>query len=182
LSAAHIRLANLSDLPELTWIYNRYVTDTHITFDTDPFTVDQRRPWFERFSETGPHRLLVAEVASQPVGYASSTEFRGKPAYRPSVETTIYLHPGFVGRGIGRVLYATLLESITVEKTVHRAYGGIALPNESSVALHESLGFALAGTFREVGLKFEKYWDVSWYERDVSGRDAAQRGDKADRS
>jgi len=173
LSEPCIRVAEPGDLPELVRIYNHYVTDTHITFDTGPFTVDQRHPWFQSFSETGPHRLLVAEAGSQPVGYASSTEFRAKPAYHPSVETTIYLDPSFIGRGVGRVLYAALLEAITDEKTVHRAYGGIALPNGRSVVLHESLGFTLAGTFREVGLKFGKYWDVSWYEKDVSGRDAA---------
>jgi len=170
LNVASIRVAEADDLPELVRIYNHYVTATHITFDIEPFTVDQRRSWFRSFSETGPHRLLVAEVACQLVGYTSSTDFRAKPAYDPSVETTIYLDPSFVGRGVGRVLYAALLESITHEKSAHRAYGGIALPNERSVALHESFGFTLAGTFREVGLKFGKYWDVSWYEKDVSGR------------
>jgi phosphinothricin acetyltransferase len=170
---ARIRSGREDDLAELVRIYNHYVTHTHITFDTEPFTVDQRRPWFEGFAECGPYRLLVAAVDARPVGYASSKEFRAKAAYHTSVETTIYLDPEFVGHGLGRMLYGELLSVLEAEPTVHRAYGGIAVPNESSVALHESLGFVLAGTFREVGLKFGRYWDVSWYEKDLSG--AARR-------
>lgn len=173
MTAARIRPAEQEDLPELVRIYNHYVTTTHVTFDTEAFTVDQRRPWFERFSESGPHRLLVAELAHQPVGYASSGEFRAKPAYGQSVETTIYLDPAFIGRGIGQRLYAALLDSIRSEEGVHRAYGGIALPNPGSIALHEGLGFSLVGTFREAGFKLGKYWDVSWYEKDLSGSRSA---------
>jgi phosphinothricin acetyltransferase len=167
-SDTRVRPAEECDLAELVRIYNHYVTNTHITFDTVVFTVEQRRPWFEKFSESGPHRLLVAEVESQPIGYASSGQHRPKPAYDQSVETTIYLDPLFTGRGIGRLLYGALLDTMRSEPNVHRAFGGIALPNQSSLALHEGFGFNLIGTFGEIGFKFEKYWDVSWYEKDVS--------------
>ena len=171
-SAPRIRPGEEGDLPELVRVYNHYVTTTHITFDTKAFTVDQRRPWFEGFSGSGPYRLLVAEVAHQPVGYTSSTQFREKPAYDQSVETTVYLDPAFVGRGIGQRLYRSLLDTLRSEESVHRAYGGIALPNPDSIALHERLGFGVVGTFREVGFKFGKYWDVRWYEKNVSERPA----------
>lgn len=162
-----IRCAAEADLPALVQIYNHYVAATHITFDIAPFTTDERRSWFAQFSESGPHRLLVAD-ASRIAGYASSSPFRPKPAYSCSVETTIYLAPEFTGHGLGRILYRTLLESLEEESSVHRAYGGIALPNPQSIALHQSLGFNLVGTFREVGFKLGKFWDVSWYERDLS--------------
>lgn len=168
LGEPRIRRATRADLPELVRIYNHYVTKTHITFDTAAFTVDERRPWFESFSPSGPYRLLVVEDSSQPVGYASGSEYKAKPAYRPSVETTIYLDPAFCGRGIGYVLYGRLLEELNAEDSIHRAYAGIALPNPQSMSLHERLGFRLIGTFREAGLKFGKYWDVSWYEKDLS--------------
>jgi len=173
IGATQIRPAREQDLPALVRIYNHYVTATHITFDTEPFTAAQRRPWFDAFSLRGPHRLLVAAVADRAVGYASSTRFRPKPAYDQSVETTIYLHPDFVGQGIGRRLYTHLLKAIRLEPSVHRAYGAIALPNPASIALHERLGFELVGTFREVGFKFEEYWHVSWFEKDVSSTHAA---------
>jgi len=170
MSASRIRKAEQEDLLGLVRIYNHYVTSTHVTFDTQVFTVEQRRPWLESFSPSGAHQLLVAEVGSQLVGYASSKQFRAKGGYDPSVETTIYLDPAFVGRGLGELLYSALLDRMQSERTVHRAYGGIALPNPGSIALHERLGFRLVGTFQEVGFKFGKYWDVSWYEKDVSAQ------------
>ena len=75
MSVPQIRFAAERDLPELVRIYNNYVTTTHATFDINPFTVDQRRPWFDSFSESGPHQLFIAEVADRPVGYASSQRF-----------------------------------------------------------------------------------------------------------
>jgi len=68
---------------------------------------------------------------------------------------------------IGYRLYAHLIEALQAEADVHRAYAGIALPNPGSIALHEHLGFKLAGTFHEVGSKFGKHWDVSWYEKEL---------------
>ena len=169
MSAHRIRSARAVDLADLVMIYNHYVTTSHVTFDTEPFAVEARRAWFESFSESGPHRLLVAEVDSRLAGYATSKEFRAKTAYRTSVETTIYLDPDNTGRGIGHALYAALIALMEADPGVHRAYAGIALPNDGSIRLHERLGFKNIGTFHEVGWKFGKYWDVCWFEADVSG-------------
>lgn len=169
MSSIRIRTATEASLPALVRLYNHYVTNTHITFDVSPLKAQERRGWFGGFSTTGPHRLLMAEDGGRPVGYASSSPFRPKPAYHRSVETTIYLDPGAAGRGIGLLLYGALLEALEAEPLAHRAYAGIALPNPGSIALHERLGFRLAGTFREVGFKFGQYWDVNWYEKDLSG-------------
>ena len=149
-------------------IYNHYVTRTHITFDTEPFAVGARTQWFTQFAATGPHRLYVAELEDGVVGYATSSPFKPKSAYRTSVETTIYLDPAHTGNGYGRILYGLLLDELTAEPSVHRAYGGVALPNPASVALHEDLGYTKVASYHEVGYKFEKYWDVDWYEMDVS--------------
>lgn len=164
-----IRTAREGDLPALVHIYNHYVANTHVTFDTEVFTPESRREWFDAFTESGPYRLFVAEVGGQLVGFASSSRFHRKAGYDRSVETTIYIDPAFVGRGLGNNLYTHLLESIHSDAVVHRAFGGIALPNASSVALHEQLGFKLAGTFHEVGFKFGKYWNVGWYEKKLPG-------------
>ena len=166
--AMEVRPATAGDLAACTAIYNHYVETTHMTFDTAPFTEEQRRPWFSQFAATGPHRLFVATDDSRGVvGYASSTPFRQKPAYATSVETTIYLAPDAAGRGIGRALYQRLLDTLA-EEDVHRAYAGIALPNRASVAFHEGLGFRLAGSYREVGHKLGRFWDVAWFERELA--------------
>ncbi len=165
---AVLRPGAQADLPRLVNIYNHYVVNTHSTFDVDRFTVESRSRWFEAFAATGPYRLLVAEIAGHLVGYASSCQFKPKPAYSTSVETSIYLDPEDLGRGIGRQLYGGLIELLQQESSVHRAYGGIALPNPESVALHERLGFRRVATYHEVGFKLGRYWDVSWYEKDVA--------------
>lgn len=167
----HIRPAVSDDLNALVQIYNHYVVDTHITFDTEPFAVNERIQWFNQFGQTGRHRLLVAEAGNDILGYASSTTFKPRAAYNRSVETTIYLDPGKIGEGIGLQLYGELLDQLIAEESVHRAYGGVALPNDASVALHRKLGFEHVGSYHEVGFKFDKYWDVNWFEKDVSGHD-----------
>ena len=163
-----IRPAETGDLNRLVEIYNHYITETHVTFDTIPFAVGERTQWFTQFSESGPLRLLVTEIDGVIAGYASSSPFKPKPGYSTSVETSIYLDPDYIGQGLGLPLYGRLLEELCGEDSVHRAYGGVALPNPASVALHEQLGFVQVATYHEVGYKLGRFWDVSWYERDLS--------------
>jgi phosphinothricin acetyltransferase len=163
-----IRPARESDLARLTEIYNYYIINTPITFDLDPVTVEDRRPWFAQFAATGPHRLLVAEDLAGDdgtvVGWAGSHQFRTRKAYDTTAETTIYCAPEHTGRGIGPMLYTALFDAIRGED-LHMAIGGITLPNDASVKLHERFGFTLAAHMHEVGRKFGRYWDVGFYEK-----------------
>ncbi len=204
-----VRAGTEADLPALTDLYNHYIRETCITFDLEPFTPDQRRPWLLAYPQDGPHRLLVArEVtdrtknphngpesdpqagpAERPgqrerpprgwrgrcpgtagegalLGYATSSSFRHKAAYAPSVEVTAYCAPHAVGRGIGTLLYTALFEALA-DEDVHRAYAGITQPNEASTRLHTRFGFRHIGTYTEVGRKFGRYWDVAWYQKDL---------------
>jgi phosphinothricin acetyltransferase len=163
-----VRAARKDDLPALTDIYNHYVVNTHVTFDLEPFAVEQRAEWFSHYPEQGHHRLLVAvdDDRQALLGYATSGRFRDKPAYDPSVETTIYCDPTATGRGVGKALYAALFDVLS-STHAHRAFAGVALPNDASLALHRSFGFTEVGTFAEVGRKFDKWWDVLWLERPI---------------
>ncbi|WP_225822394.1 GNAT family N-acetyltransferase [Streptomyces naphthomycinicus] len=154
------------DLGALTALYNHYVRETAITFDTAVFTPEERRPWLLSHPEDGPHRLMVATAGDSQriLGYATSSPYRPKAAYLTSVETSVYVAPDAGRRGIGTLLYDALFTALAAEE-VHRAYAGIAQPNEASTRLHERFGFRHAGTFREVGRKFGRYWDVAWYEK-----------------
>ena len=159
-----IRPAVPGDADALTAIYNHYILNGAITFDVEPITVAARREWMSHYAATGPHRLLVAEQDGRVAGHVSSSKFRDKAAYRTSVETSVYLHPDCVGRGIGTRLYRALFDALAGED-LHRAYAGVTLPNPASVALHERLGFVPLGYYREVGRKFDRYWTVQWFER-----------------
>ena len=166
MSEESIRPARAEDLKALTDLYNHYVRETPITFDIEPFTTERRRPWFEQFAETGRHRLLIAESAGRLLGYAASMQFRHKAAYETSIETTVYLAPRALRRGIGSLLYEELFKAVA-RQDVHRAYAGITLPNAASVALHEKFGFQSVGIYHDVGRKFGRYWDVEWFEREL---------------
>ncbi len=152
-----IRLASEDDLPRITAIYNHYVRHSHATFDLEPFA--DREEWFSHYG-VAPHWVVVDEDVD---GYATSSVFRTKPAYRSTVETSVYVAPEATGRGLGRALYADLLDRLD-EAGVHRCVAGIALPNDASVALHTAVGFRPVGTFTEVGFK-GRWVDVAWYER-----------------
>lgn len=169
-----IRAAGQGDLPAILRIYNHYVETSHSTFDTAPITVDQRTGWLRQFGESGPYRLLVAHDEQDLRGFAYSARLRSRPAYDVSVETTVYVAPEAIGRGLGRGLYEVLLAGVDLAG-IHRVYAGIALPNEASVRLHEHVGFRHVGTFSEVGYKFGRYWDVAWFERRRPGDQPASR-------
>ena len=163
-----VRPATGDDLEAVNDIYNHYVAESHITFDVEPVSMEQRREWFTHYTPAGRHRLFVAEDGGRVVGFASSSRFRPKPGYLTSVETSVYLEPDATGRGAGSRLYESLLKSLEGED-VHRAYAGIALPNPASIALHEKFGFKRVAHFTEQGRKFGRYWDVAWFEKPLEG-------------
>ncbi len=164
MSTLVIRPVQQSDLPALLAIYNHYIATTAITFDLEPKTLEQRQAWLDTFQPTGRNQCFVAVKDGEPIGWACSGKLREKAAYDTSVETSIYLKAGEHGQGLGRKLYERLFEALSKED-VHRAYGCITVPNEASVGLHLAVGFALVGSFHEVGRKFGRFWDVAWYEK-----------------
>ena len=172
LSSIDVRTATSVDLDPINELYNHYVKETHVTFDLEPMSMEARREWFTHYATDGPHRLLVATSGDDLIGYATSSRFRPKPGYNTSVETSIYLVPDAVGRGVGTRLYGRLFQAIEGED-VHRAYAGIALPNPASIALHERLGFKRVALFTEQGRKFDRYWDVAWFEKPLGDKASA---------
>jgi phosphinothricin acetyltransferase len=162
-----VRAAHQGDLAQINDIYNHYVANSPATFDLEPMTIEARREWFEQFGEAR-HRLLVAVEKDEVLGYAHSTKLRlsHRPAYDPSISVSVYLKDGMQRRGIGTKLYRHLFDVLRGQD-LHRAYAGITMPNDGSVALHTSFGFKRAGYFSEQGRKFDRYWDVAWFEKEL---------------
>jgi phosphinothricin acetyltransferase len=163
-----IRPAEPKDLDAIVDIYNHYVTTTHFTFDTEAFTTEARRPWFDQF-DGARYRCLVLVGGGGVVGYANSAAFKPKAAYATSVEVSIYLAPGATGRGAATPLYAALFSALAGQD-VHRAYALIALPNDASIAFHKRFGFTEVAHLNEVGRKFDRYWDVAYFEKRLNER------------
>ena len=151
-------------MPALRDILNHYILNTVVTFEMVELSLENRKTWFTQFSETGRYQLFVAEEEGLVIGYAASLRFHQRPAYAPSVMSSIYLHPDHTGKGIGEKVYSTLVENLKLSEDVHRIYGLVVLPNPGSVRLHEKLGFQVAGLLHQGGYKFGEYHDVRMYE------------------
>ena len=157
-----IRDATAADAPALLAIYAPFVTETAVSFEVEPPSVEE----FQQRIAAAQSRWawLVAEQAGQVGGYAYATSFRQRAAYQWSIEMSAYLAPAFRGRHVGRALYERLV-ALMVDKGYCTAYAGITLPNEASVRFHQALGFTAVGVFRRAGRKFGMWHDVSWWQR-----------------
>jgi phosphinothricin acetyltransferase len=162
-----IRPAQDRDLPELTELYNHYIRTSPATFDLKPFSLEARGQWFAKFSDSGPYRIFVAASENRVIGYTSCGRYREKQAYETSVELSVYLAPDYGRRGLGTRLYETLFDALR-STDLHRAYAAITVPNDASIALHRKFEFKSIGRFHEVGRKFDRYWDVEWFEKELA--------------
>jgi phosphinothricin acetyltransferase len=165
---ALIRLATAADAEAIAAIYRPYVEGSAISFELDaPDGAEMERRIVG--SEPGLYPWLVVEDDARILGFANSSAFRTRRAYRWCVETGIYLDRDACGRGLGRALLGRLLELLERQGFVS-AIGAIALPNQASVKLHEALGFAHAGTYRGVGFKLGEWLDVGLWQKDLAPR------------
>ncbi|MGH8224915.1 MAG: arsinothricin resistance N-acetyltransferase ArsN1 family B [Gammaproteobacteria bacterium] len=157
-----VRPVSIDDAAAVARIYNHYVLNTVITFEEE--TVSEREI-VGRIGEAAAALMpwLVAERASEVVGYAYASKWKGRCAYRHSVESGLYLDPAVMRQGIGTRLYLALLAALR-ERGVHAVIAGVALPNSASVALHEKCGFVKIGHFEEVGFKFGRWVDVGYWQ------------------
>jgi len=161
-----IRPATADDAAAIAQIYAPYVAETAISFETDVVgaaqiaermqSFDGRYPWF-----------VAAEAGDSVIGYAYGTQFRIRPAYRFAVETSIYLEPSAQGRGLGTLLYRTLLDALAAQGFT-QAIAGITLPNDASVHVHERVGFRLVGVYKDIGYKLGRWHDVGRYQCPLS--------------
>ncbi len=164
-----IRPVTSDDAAAIASIYNYYVTDTVITFEEEVVTAN------EIARRIGDVRLrdlpwTVWEANEEILGFAYAGRFRERIGYRFTVESSVYLAPDKRGQGIGFTLYSNLIDRLRTRQLdpVHRVIGAIALPNDSSVKLHERLGFRQAGLFSEVGYKFGRWVDVGYWQLDLT--------------
>jgi L-amino acid N-acyltransferase YncA len=160
-----IRLARPEDAEAIAAIYAPIVLETTISFEWVPPTVEAFR---ERIVKTlGKYPWLVAVDANENVaGFAYAGSHRDPPSYQWSVNTSVFIREDCRGKGVGKTLYAELFRQL-VELGYYRAFAGVALPNDASIALHESVGFRKLGIYEKVGFKFGAWRDVSWLQKEL---------------
>jgi len=162
-----IRVATAQDAEAVARIYAPAVTDRSTSFELTPPDAAEMGWRIQKVLEQYP--WLVVESLGNVLGYVYATAHRDRAAYRWSVDTAVYIRSDAHRRGIGRALYTALMEILALQG-YRNAYAGTTLPNDSSVALHEAMGFRKVGTYERVGYKFGKWHDVVWFERELAER------------
>ncbi|GAA2079752.1 GNAT family N-acetyltransferase [Actinomadura alba] len=163
-SEATIRPATSADLGAVADVYAHYVTHTVITFEETPPTVAD---WQRRFDHFAGQELpfLVAEVSGEVAGYAHARPWRSKPAYRYTLEDTIYLSPDRVGRGVGSALLGALLTRCA-QAGARQMIAVIAdTGSDTSAVLHRRFGFNHVGRLTSVGYKHGRWIDTLLMQR-----------------
>ena len=161
-----VREATARDAAACAAIYQPYVSDTAITFETDPPSAEQMA---ERINAAlQRHAWLVLEDDGRVVGYAYGGVFNARAAYRWACEVSVYVEVGRRRTGAGRMLYEALLR-LLAERGYRVAVAGMTLPNDASGALHRALGFEPVGTYRRIGFKQGAWHDVAWMQRALGG-------------
>ncbi len=159
------RLVERRDADTIRAIYNAEVVTATVTFDLVERTEAEQLLWIEE--HTGGHPAIVAIDEAEPeqvLGFASLSPYRSRPAYAPTVEDSVYVHPDHRGLGVGRLLLADLVE-LARDHGFHSIMARIVGGHEASIALHRACGFEEVGREREVGRKFGKWLDVVLMQR-----------------
>ena len=164
-----IREASDGDAEQIAAIYAPYVRHTAISFEVVPPTTAEMAERIRGLTAAYP--WLVCSDGRAVLGYAYASRHRERAAYGWSVDVSVYVRGDAHRRGIGRALYSALLR-IVAAQGFYNAYGGITLPNPSSVGLHESMGFTPVGVYRAVGFKLGAWHDVGWWELALTQRPA----------
>lgn len=164
-----IRPVRSEDAEQIATIYNHYINSTFITFEETPVTAADMLQRIQKVTTAG-YPWLVAEDSGRAIGWAYVSPWRDRSAYRFTVESSVYIDPHYTGKGWGMRLYAALF-AVLNHTSCHVVIGGIALPNDASVALHEKFRMEKIAHFRAVGFKFNQWIDVGYWQLTLSASD-----------
>lgn len=152
-----IRPATSADATATAAIYNLEVTTSTVTFDLVERSIDDQRAWLD--ARTGALEVVVAEIDGEVAGFASLSAYRDRPAYRTTVEDSVYVARDHQGAGVGKALLEAVVD-VAAYRGFHTVIGRIVGGHEASIGLHRTLGFDHVGVEREVGRKFGRWLDV----------------------
>lgn len=169
-----IRPATHNDLEEILSIYNDAIVNTTAVYSYQAQTIEDRKAWFEQKQADG-YPVIVFEIEGHVAGFATFGPFRAWPAYKYSIEHSVYVNTDYRKQGIGRMLLQAVID-LAKAGEYKTLVAGIDAANDKSIWLHEKLGFTHSGTVRNAGYKFERWLDLAFYQLDLDGPETPQEG------
>src|SRR5215218_5475124 len=157
-----VRAATYQDLPQILEIYNDVILHTTSVYSYQPHTLAMRQQWFKERAENN-FPVYVADHEGTIAGFSSYGAFRVWPAYKYTVENSVYVHPAHRGKGIAKHLLQPLIAD-AISKDYHAMIAGIDSSNTISMRLHRQFGFTEVAHFKQVGYKFGKWLDLKFFE------------------
>jgi phosphinothricin acetyltransferase len=165
-----IREVTVADAADIYNVYKPYVDNTAISFEAVTPSVEEIEYKIKKITEMYP--WLVCEHQGKVVGYAYGSTHRERPAYKWSVESSIYVDEAFHGAGIARILYETVFAILKLQGYCS-VYAGVLSSNEKSCRFHEAIGFSEIGIFKHIGYKLGKWHSNKWYQLFLDESDTA---------
>ncbi|MED0963730.1 N-acetyltransferase family protein [Bacillus paramycoides] len=162
-----IREATKKDLTFILNIYNDAILNTTAVYAYKPVTLENRKDWYEQKQADG-YPILVYELDNKVVGFATFGPFRAWPAYKYSIEHSVYVDKEYRKNGIGSSLMEELI-TIAKEREYMILIAGIDAENEKSIAMHKNFGFVYSGTISKAGYKFNRWLDLAFYQLELNG-------------
>jgi len=158
----NIRKVRLDDACAICNIYNYYIENTAISFETIPVSETEMKQRINEIINTG-YLFYIGEIDGKIIGYYYTHRWNNRCAYKSTVEESIYIDKDEIGKGYGTKLFEHLLKHID-KRTTHVLIAGICIPNENSVRLHEKFGFKQISHMKEIGRKFDQWQDVGHWQ------------------
>ncbi|MCI2256902.1 N-acetyltransferase family protein [Domibacillus sp. PGB-M46] len=162
-----IREATEKDLRDILEVYNDAILHTTAVYTYKPQTLESRQIWYKQKVEEG-YPVLVCEQDGKAVGFATFGPFRAWPAYKYTIEHSVYVHKDYRSQGIAKKLMQELIKMAN-EREYATLVAGIDATNEGSIKMHERMGFEFSGVIKKAGFKFDKWLDLAFYQLDLKG-------------
>lgn len=162
-----IREASEKDLKSILEIYNDAILNTTAIYAYKIQTLEEKKQWYKKKKQDG-YPLLVFEENDRAVGFATFGSFREWPAYKYTIEHSVYVHKDYRNQGIATKLMKKIIK-IANEREYATLVAGIDAANEVSIKMHKKIGFKYSGTVKKAGFKFGKWLDLTFYQLDLTG-------------
>jgi phosphinothricin acetyltransferase len=158
-----IKSCGEKQLPEILAIFNDAIVNSTALYDYKPRSMDNMKTWYDEKLRDNYPIIGIFDLSEELLGFGSYGTFRARPAYKYTVEHSVYIRSDMRGKGLGKLLLQEIIDNAG-HQDYHVLVGGIDAANTISIKLHERMGFVYSGTIKHAGFKFGQWLDLAFYQ------------------